>query len=468
MSNPFRDLKTAKPFRPQFNVGCLFDVMTGRYEPGMRGEMILNGGVANIESWAGAGNSFKSTMAHYRMLIVLYRYFNAYGFMYDTENSATLRRLQDLANVIDPSGKLAEQLDPLDDSVEPRLWFTDSTTYNGSEWWDQFRGAMAARIKTAKEEETPFKNPKTNKPFTLLPPLVGEIDSFSQFQSAVVFEKAATGTVGDSEMNPVAMQNAGAKSQLLDSLPYLASKAGFSIALNSHMGNTIQMDKYSGDKKQLAYLSTKRKMKKTSENITFLTNNLFEITGTSPCINDKTKLPEYPRNENDDIKQMTDLTEVTILPLRTKGGIAGFPFKVIVSQRYGVQPTLTEFSYLKAYGRFGLGSNVVQNKLDLLPDTTFTRNNVRQFQDNDPKFRRAMEITAEMCVMNNLWPEFAEKWLVEPAQLREGLIKQGYDWDVLLATRGYWVFDQYTHPIPFLSTFDLLRMYHGEYKPYWL
>jgi hypothetical protein len=51
----FAKFKQAKPFRPQFSIGCLFDIATGRYEKGMKGENILNGGVANIEGVTGPG-----------------------------------------------------------------------------------------------------------------------------------------------------------------------------------------------------------------------------------------------------------------------------------------------------------------------------------------------------------------------------------------------------------------------------
>lgn len=463
MSNPmFAKFSQAKPFRIAYNVGCLQDISTGRYEKGMKGENILNGGVAAIEGVTGPGNSFKSSLSHYRMLMVLKRYALATGYIYDTENSATLRRIQDLANVLDPSGELANSLD----LEVMRFMFTDAAEYNGSEWWDLFKEGILDRIKTIKPVETPFLNAKEGACYKMMPPMVGEIDSFSQFQSGNVFKKTQEGTVGDGELNPVAMHNAAAKAQLLDTLPYLTSKAGFSIILTAHMGNAIIMDKYSGPKKQLAFVKNDRKMKKTTEAFTFLTNNLFEIIDAKPLLDDK-KQPEFPRDEEDDIKGMTDLMEITVLPIRTKGGITGFPFTLVVSQRYGIQPTLTEYYYLKTYNRFGLTGNLVQQRLAIYPDVVFTRKSIRKLADSDPKFRRATEILSELCQIDVLWPEYGSL-MVEPTELYEGLKKKGYDWDVLLSTRGYWTHDQYTNPVPFLSTKDLLEMYHGTYHPYWM
>ena len=55
-----------------------------------------------------------------------------------------------------------------------------------------------------------------------------------------------------------------------------------------------------------------------------------------------------------------------------------------------------------------------------------------------------------------------------PKELYEDIKKLGYDWNVLLDTRGYWTIDQYTNKVPFLSTVDLLKMRKGLYTPYFL
>lgn len=460
----FAKFKQAKPFRPQFSIGCLFDVATGRYEKGMKGENILNGGVANIEGVTGPGNSFKSTIAHFRMLKVLMNYLVATGFMYDTENSATLSRLKDLADVIDPSGALSRTLD---DEELQRFLFTDAAEYNGSDWWALFKEGVIERIEKLKELNTPFLNVKTNECYKLLPPMVGEIDSFSQFQTAAVFKKVEAGKVGDSELNSVSMQNSNGKAQLLDTLPYLTSKGGFTMILTAHMGDTIVMDQYNGPKKKLAFVKATRKMKKTTESFTFLTNNLFEVIDAKPMF-DNNKQPEFPRDDNDDLKGMTDLMELTVMPIRTKGGITGFPFSLVVSQRFGLQETLSEYWYLKTYGRFGLTGNQVQQRLAFLPDVVFTRKSIRRIAQENAKFRRAAQFLSELCQINNLWPEYALEQMVEPTKLYEGLKEKGYDWDELLETRGHWTFDQYTNPVKYLSAKDLLEMYHGNYHPYWM
>ncbi|BDH16670.1 MAG: hypothetical protein [Bacteriophage sp.] len=465
MTNPmFAKFKQAKPFRPMYNVGCLQDIATGRYEKGLKGEWILNGGVAAIEGVTGPGNSLKSTYARFRILMVLMRYHVATGYLYDTENSATLQRIIDLANQLDPSGALSATLDP----EAMRYMFTNAEDYNGSEWWDLFKSVCAERIKQPRFVDTPFLDAATGKPYSIQAPMVGEIDSFSQFQTDAVSKKTEKGTVGDSDLNAVAMQNANGKAQLLDMLPSLAAKAGFTMIMSAHMGDTIIMDQYNAPKKKLAFVKANRKMKKVPEPFTFLTNNLFEIINVTPLINRNDKLPEFPLSKQDDLEGNTDLMEVTVLPIRTKSGVTGIPFSLVISQRFGVQPSLTEYYYLKCYDRYGLTGSLVNQRLCLLPDLVFTRNTIRQVIKDEPKFRRAVEILSEMCQIKNLWPDYAASDLPTPEELYEGLKAQGYDWNQLLETRGYWTFDQYTNPIPFLSTKDLIEMYHKRYKPFWM
>ena len=83
--------------------------------------------------------------------------------------------------------------------------------------------------------------------------------------------------------------------------------------------------------------------------------------------------------------------------------------------------------------------------------------------------RRAINITSELYQIKQFWPQIVDEGIwCEPHELYEDLKKKGYDWDQLLSTRGWWAPNQYKHPVPYLSTVDLLRMRAGTYKPYWM
>ncbi|MNJ60807.1 hypothetical protein D3C77_565660 [compost metagenome] len=81
-----------------------------------------------------------------------------------------------------------------------------------------------------------------------------------------------------------------------------------------------------------------------------------------------------------------------------------------------------------------------------------------------------MNITAEMCMMRNLWHDLEEGLLCTPKELYDDIVKAGYDWDLLLDSRGFWLplEEKGTYAdLPFLSTMDLLNMRAGTYRPYW-
>ena len=63
--------------------------------------------------------------------------------------------------------------------------------------------------------------------------------------------------------------------------------------------------------------------------------------------------------------------------------------------------------------------------------------------------------------------KYVDLWCT-PQELYKDIKEQGYDWDQLLSTRGYWMFDNDKQATPYLSTLDLLRMRKKLYKPHWL
>ena len=74
-----------------------------------------------------------------------------------------------------------------------------------------------------------------------------------------------------------------------------------------------------------------------------------------------------------------------------------------------------------------------------------------------------------MCQIRNLWHDYDRDLLIEPSELYSKIKEKGYDWDILLNTRGYWMFneDVSDDTLPFLSTMDLLELAAGRYEPWW-
>ena len=455
--------ESAPLLRPMLNVGCLFDIPTGRYYTGKHGESILNGGLAYNTGIGGLGNMFKSTVAHYFGLTAFSRYTNSTMNVYDTEISVTIARLQDLL-FFNPAF--------MGDDLEgcPRFRLTSSDKMLGDKWFDAIKMAVKARQKEFKKYSgtTPFLD-RDGTHLKALMPFIAEVDSLSTFTVETIADMHEKNSIGASGNNTDSLRGAGAKSQMLFQLPGVTAGGGCYMIMTAHMGAEHQLDPRAIPTKKLTYMKQKITFKNVPQNFTMLTNNCWYVTSATQLINDTTKQPEFPRNSDDDLKGDTDLMLLTIQNLRAKNGPTGLPFEVIVSQSEGMCVGLSEFNYIRKYERFGLGGNVQNYYLELLPDVKLSRTTVRGKLDDNVALQRAMTITSELCQIINLWHNVDEKYLCTPKELYDDLIAKGYDWDVLLDTRGFWVYEE-DEPFhkPFLSTMDLLKIRVGEYHPWWL
>lgn len=462
----FLDAFTAAPeVRPMFNVGAGFDIQTGRYLTGEHGESVLCGGVPLITGIAGRGNTYKSTVADFFKLTMLDRYSGTALMEYDTEQSKSPVRFTELSRHM----RNIRNVDLVDAN---RLRISDATIYSGNKWFDILKEVAKERTK-AKDKltcTTPFFDRKGNQIKIMQPGMAG-IDSLSQFRTDVVLNLVEKGTVGGSDRNVESMRDASSKTQMLNEIPELSASAGIYFFMTAHVGDKIQIDPYAPNIKKLGFLGQGAALKNVPEKFTFLTNNLWQTISATPMINQSTKSVEFPRNQEDDLRGSTDLMEVKMMNLRGKTGPSGLPFSVICSQSEGLLAGLTEFCYIRQFERYGLGGNLQNYHLDLCPDISLSRTTIRGKLEQSWRLRRAMEITGEMCQINNLWHHVDRSMLCTPKQLFDDLKAMGYDWDELLGnTRGYWVFKEQeeAEPLKFVSTWDLFKMRKGLYVPYWM
>lgn len=457
----FDNFKPSPLVRPLLNIGCLLDVVSGNYIIGKNGESILVGGLAPLTGIGGRGNTFKSTLAHFMMLSVLNRYHCSNALVYDTENSLQISRLYELAQAMDFIGGV-------DLEAEKRLMVTDSTVYKGEELWSLTKQTLEAKLNDKKTRlTTPFVDRDGTMMQHLLPTIF-ECDSFSQWSSSSV-EKIQEGDVGSSERNIESLRGSMAKNQLLMETPSLSGRTGAYMIFTAHMGDDLALDPYAPPAKKLTFLKNKVKFKNVPEKFTFLMNNCWYCFHAEALVNQTTKAAEYPRDSDDNQKKGdTDLMRVSVMQLRGKSGGTGLILEFVVSQAEGILRGLTEFNYIKIMNRYGLGGNDRNYYLELVPEISLSRTTVRSKIDESPKLQRALEITSEMCQIQYYMTELDDSFICSPKELYDDLKAKGYDWDVLLDTRGYWVFEENKHPKNFLSTMDLLRMRAGLYHPFWM
>lgn len=470
MSNPFAKIKKTAPIRPMYNIGALFDIQTGRYYKGKDGESILCGGLSRFTGVAGLPNMFKTVLSLFQAGSVMNRVSLAIMMAHDSENTLSVGRILD---VFQQFPELFGQ-----DLIEQnRLVFTDADIYTGNEWWTMMREyAQDRRTDKSHYITTPFIDEKTGELIKIPSPTISFLDSLSGLQTEGVMDMYDKSTVGDKGLNMVAMKAAGAKSQLVDQVTQVTSGSGLAMIMTAHVGQEYQLDMYKPNVKRLKFLKGDLKLKKVPENFSFLTSNCWYCVSLTPML-DSDKTPEYPRDADDALKGDTDLICITMVNLRGKHGPSGIPFEIVVSQSEGVKPALTEFNHCKGFNYYGISDkdgNSAKGKpnyrLDLYPEQNLTRRTIRGLFENNPRLARAMTFTAEMCQMRNLWHDLPEGLMCTPKELHKDLQDKGYDWDILLDTRGFWlpVEEKGAYAtIPFLSTMDLLNMRAGTYRPKW-
>lgn len=469
-------VKPAAEVKIMINIGAGLDIPTGHYIKGRYGEYILNGGLSPLTGVVGIGNNFKSTFLHFqsttalgRMSSVNYKtkeYYKPLANTYDTEVNIHEWHLKEMiANNISLNGE---------DIIETGRWvITDKTVYTGEDWWRSMRDFSEDKIKNAAKlaVRTPFWSRNKAGVFMMPLPTFTEVDSFSEFETSDVTAMQDKNDLGESGGNTIHMRQGLAKLRILMEAPRL-SVAGYNyILMTAHLGKetTMQNAGPAGSVPIVKLKSLKNgdKIKGTTDKFTFVTHNCWHAYNTAPMINQGTKTTEYPMNSSDDTNMDTDLNLVSIRNLRGKAGITGMSQILVVSQSKGVLPTLTEFHTIKENGRFGISGSAISYAMDLLPEVNISRTTVRNKIDNNDKLRRAINITSEMYQIDEFWNGGAAEYMCHPKQLYQELKEAGYDWNILLDTRGWWTIDNEFQEVQFLSTYDLLRMRVGLYVPYW-
>ena len=464
--------------KPRLNIGALLDIPTGSYITGLRNESILNGGLAFSTGIVALGNHFKSTLMHYMTLSAASKIAEMVETSistYDTEINMEQIRLLEFSRQFDFFKDL--------NIIENETWMiTDKTICYANEWYEILKAYLEERKKDKKNliVTTPFPTKDPGIGMNIVIPTFSQIDSFSEFETSDVAEIRNKNELGDSAANTLAMRQGLAKMRFLMELPILtASNYHYNLS-TAGIGKDILMPVAPGRMampvKKLQHLKNGDKIKGVTDKYFTLLLNLWHIYNASVLINDKTKSPLYPKTPGDEREGDPDLNIINVRNLRGKSGQSGNNIDIIISQVEGVLPSLTEFHFIKdRANKLGISGTLQNYNLDLLPDVKLQRTNIRSKIDENPLLRRALNITSEMAQMHLYWRHLDDGILCTPLELYNDLKEQGYDWnDILKNTRGWWTVNNDKHPVPPLSTMDLLRMHSSRkkmydyYVPYWL
>lgn len=465
---PSVSMTPASDVKPLLPIGCLMDIPTGyTWNTGLHGESILNGGLPYTLGIVGRGNLGKSALKDYIELTAADRIMSGTPTKivdYDSENNIDKERKYQQSQRYDSfKGK---------DILSDGTWtITDVSNYYGDEFMVETRNFCLEKEKNAKSimVDLPLRN-RDGSVFKMLTPTIGCIDSFTEFMTCNIAAITDKTGVGDTERQTVHMRQGLAKANMLKDLPRLVERYKHYMVLTAHVGGEVVIA--SGPPgaqppRKLQHLKQGDVIKGVTEKFFFLTLAVWQLTGSTIFTNQGTKAPEYPRDKTDNDTPSTDLNLINLKLLRNKCGPSGGTVNVFLSQQDGILPTLSEFHYVKNADRFGINGSIQNYHMDLCPDVGLSRTTVRGKIDNDPKLRRAINITSELRQMMEYQRHLAE-WFCSPEELFKDLKALGYDWDQILATRGWHTVNNDKHPVPYLSTLDLLKMRKQKYKPYWM
>ncbi len=448
------------------NIG-IFDVPTGMFITGTKGENIINGGLDSVIGVIGPGNSYKSTILHYMMLTAADRIKvkeNPSLHTYDTEMNVKYARLQTLLNHTENLSK-----DMLDND-DPDWSVITKADYPADEWIMGYRDMVKEKEKEKEVEYTAFKDPFTGETYKNKYPSFVEIDSFTEFESGTSMEMLAKSTKDSNDTATYYLRDGLFKSKFMGEQPRLTRVSNTNILITAHIGKDkdIGGNKYSRPEKDLQYLKSEMKVKGSTGKFNYLLLTAWYAHTASVLKNNATKLPEYPRKGLD--TQETDLNTIKLTLLRSKSGASGITIELVVSQTDGILMPLSYFHFIKTNGKFGLVGNDRNYAIAFLPEVHLSRTTVREKLESNYLLQRGVEVLSQLLQMDKYMSEYKAIGLwCEPEVLYEDIKNLGYEWETLLNTRGWWTIDQYRSDYkPFLSVLDLLKMRKEQYHPYWL
>jgi len=466
-------IKTTPPIKALFNMGSLMDIpnCSGSYRFGKHGEALLNGGLSNFEGIGGRANTHKSSFMHFRSLRLIDRYPTTTGSNLDTEFSQTTGRFN-LLRTTHPRLE-AEKFD-FEDEDQQVLTITDARKYRGDDYWEEVKDYTKIKMNSKDAIMTlPFVSGKGQNFKGLVADMMA-IDSLSRMGTKSLDKIIDNNDVGSNSMQTFGARDSGVKAQMLIQISDYALRTGLVCQLTAHVDDEVNLEMFPTSTKKLSFLKNGLKFKYVSNQFAFLPNNLWYVFSASPYNNATTKYTEYPRDKSD--TNSTDLMRMFIQNLRGKFGSSGSPTELMVSQRNGILPTLSEYHYCRKMKNkptepgFGLVGNNSTAVLALKPDVKFTRNTIRTKYMEHPELVRGFEITSEIGQMKELWHHLPANYkLITMEEIYEKLVELGYDVDFLLReTRGFWTHVESEDMFgPFLSSWDVLRIVFDEYYPYW-
>lgn len=445
-------------------VGGVLDSVSGTYVKGWGGKWILMAGMPVTGGLAvvGPGNSFKSTILHGIQLAVQNIIMQTTPFIiftYDTENNIQQPHL----------AKFAEQLKNLRDKnvLSTGFWkITDGRVVMGNTFYSGVQKFVKEKEKKAKRLQvtTPYYDRKGTGQWSTMALSAFAIDSFTDFTTDETQDTHDNVELGDSKGRMVYMTQGLSKSRLLASLPRLLADGNLLMGMTAHVGKNNDISAgpaHLPPPKSLSTMRASDKVKGVTERFFFSLGLIYQCMKVKVLL-DSAKFPLYPKTKELSTVKSVDLNEVTMKVLRSKSSQSGTMFRLIVSQRTGLNIPMSNFHNLKENKGYSLEGNNIHYHSIFYPDLTLNRKTIWGLLEKDDLLVRAIEIGSDLFWILELGLMPDETLPPSPRDLYEGLMELGYSWPKILATRGRTGFNEEMNPIEQHSVMDLIYVLKGE------
>lgn len=443
-----RPNKSGNTFVVQLNTGTGLDLATGKFLKGKDDKWYCNGGLFLTTGIGGRGNSYKSALGGSFMAAALGIYPTADAEVLETEHS------------VQDKGRY-DELSPYGIPVSDRIEFINQTQMNLSDWLEYIKERGEEKIKNKKDlmVETPFFDLHTGKLGRIMTPTICYIDSLSKATGEQEEDLYDENKIDSNKTNPAYIRDGALKTKFMRMLPKLASDYGMYFIMTAHVKDQGGMGDITPPSKELQYMKQKDKFKNVGSDFDFLTTTLMQNWGATPLTNGKdasSKTCLYPL---DGCSPVNELQEVPNIMLRCKNNASGTLMRFVVSQYMGLLPDVTNFHMLRSFDNYGLivsgSKNIFTPKL--LQDVSVNRNTLRNLLAKNYQLRRALELTAQICYIQNHWflPRMPAQVRMDFDEIVTRIHKKGKEFtDLVLNSTSCWSYTPSERP--YMSIMDLL------------
>ena len=454
------------------NFGATMDIPGGDWYTGEYGESILNGGITLYEVFAGKANNFKTTMITDVVATIMDRYCGMQSSCTwkDEEETSNKHRIASL--LVSKPGFEAFRDNPMGIFDAGYLIVTDKGVQSINKWWAAIRNWGPMKLKDKSNMlESEFID-SNGKPISFLIPTLSVMDSISEAECDDITTLRDKTEAGQKEGQMLYMRQNLGKDRIIREAQTVGSTFNHFIVMACQWGlekAEIGGNPMAGPKpKKMNTFKGEEKLRGVPDSMLYLPQHIWLLDGAKNLRDDAGGNAEFPLDFESSNENL-DLWMVPARMLRSKTGMSAFSLNLIFSQKRGLQSTLTEFyNIFRLKKRFGITGSGQYYNLDLLPDVKLQRTEIRRRIDEGGLINRAINLTSEISQIQDYDHVWSSK--IPPiTDIRKKLESDGYDWNVLLNTRGWHTFKEFrSKNLPFLSSKDLLKMFYNEYTPYWL